>query len=570
MSYDPNHPKISAYVLGELDAPELAEFEAALSASAELRDAVEQTRQTVDQLAGELQAEPPVAMSAERDQAVQCEIDRRHELADSSTPPLATRRTTLRRMAPVLAIAGSLVLLCGGTALGWRQTRDTGRRVLVVPIGSSKSPMALQRLPTPSYVDSMAPFFAVSTDTPLTNADFASCHRGGSTAARIRYGHRRNVCTSTNARVFRYLAKLCARNIPPSRPDHGVGPGMGGDKYLPIVENPFREVKQEPLSTFSIDVDTASYANVRRCSCSEQAAAAAGRGADRGDDQLLPLRLRRRRSGDQPFAVARGGGRLPLERRAPLGRASASRAARSSRDKRPGQQPGVPARRVRLDGPAEQAAAGQDGHEAAGRATGRERPRGDRGLRRRAPGWCCRPPPAISKHVDPRRARPPAAPAARPTAAQGIQLAYQTAQENFIRGGVNRVILCTDGDFNVGVTSTGRTGPARRGEGQGRRVPDRARLRHGQLQGLDAREARRQGQRQLRLHRHACRGPQGAGRADDRHAGHHRQGREDPGRVQPAAGGRLPPDRLREPPAARPRTSTTTRRTPARSAPATR
>ena len=37
--------------------------------------------------------------------------------------------------------------------------------------------------------------------------------------------------------------------------------------------------------------------------------------------------------------------------------------------------------------------------------------------------------------------------------AQGIQLAYQTARENFLREGNNRVILCTDGDFNVGVTS---------------------------------------------------------------------------------------------------------------------
>ncbi len=36
----------------------------------------------------------------------------------------------------------------------------------------------------------------------------------------------------------------------------------------------------------------------------------------------------------------------------------------------------------------------------------------------------------------------------------GIQLAYQAAQDNFIQGGTNRVILCTDGDFNVGVTST--------------------------------------------------------------------------------------------------------------------
>src|SRR5579862_1113138 len=34
----------------------------------------------------------------------------------------------------------------------------------------------------------------------------------------------------------------------------------------------------------------------------------------------------------------------------------------------------------------------------------------------------------------------------------GIQTAYATAKANFIKGGVNRVILATDGDFNVGVT----------------------------------------------------------------------------------------------------------------------
>ena len=34
----------------------------------------------------------------------------------------------------------------------------------------------------------------------------------------------------------------------------------------------------------------------------------------------------------------------------------------------------------------------------------------------------------------------------------GIRLAYATARENFIHDGINRVILCTDGDFNVGIT----------------------------------------------------------------------------------------------------------------------
>jgi Ca-activated chloride channel family protein len=36
---------------------------------------------------------------------------------------------------------------------------------------------------------------------------------------------------------------------------------------------------------------------------------------------------------------------------------------------------------------------------------------------------------------------------------EGIVLAYQTARNNFIEGGNNRIVLCTDGDFNVGVSS---------------------------------------------------------------------------------------------------------------------
>ena len=37
--------------------------------------------------------------------------------------------------------------------------------------------------------------------------------------------------------------------------------------------------------------------------------------------------------------------------------------------------------------------------------------------------------------------------------AAGIRLAYQVARDNMIDGGINRVVLATDGDFNVGVTN---------------------------------------------------------------------------------------------------------------------
>src|SRR6185436_8458732 len=38
---------------------------------------------------------------------------------------------------------------------------------------------------------------------------------------------------------------------------------------------------------------------------------------------------------------------------------------------------------------------------------------------------------------------------------EGLKLAYKIAREHLVRGGVNRVILATDGDFNIGVTDRG-------------------------------------------------------------------------------------------------------------------
>ncbi|MBI3240555.1 MAG: DUF3520 domain-containing protein, partial [Flavobacteriia bacterium] len=39
--------------------------------------------------------------------------------------------------------------------------------------------------------------------------------------------------------------------------------------------------------------------------------------------------------------------------------------------------------------------------------------------------------------------------------AEGIELAYAVAKEQFIQGGNNRVLLATDGDFNVGISDDG-------------------------------------------------------------------------------------------------------------------
>ena len=74
------------------------------------------------------------------------------------------------------------------------------------------------------------------------------------------------------------------------------------EAYDKLDENPFRNVSADPLSTFSIDVDTASYANMRRF-LNDGPAAAGGCRADRGDGQLFPLTTIRSPTGDAPFSV---------------------------------------------------------------------------------------------------------------------------------------------------------------------------------------------------------------------------------------------------------------------------
>ena len=299
-------------------------------------------------------------------------------------------------------------------------------------------------------------------------------------------------------------------------------------------------------------------------------AAARGRGAHRGADQLLPLRLPGRRR------TTRRSRSRPRSRRArgtanTGWRSSACRRAASTADARRRATScscsTSPARWT----PPDKLPLVKTAHAAARRHA---QPRATASRSSSTPARaasCCRRRPATDKAAILAAIARPRSRAARPTARAGIQLAYQHRRAStFVKGGINRVILATDGDFNVGVTSQGELIRLIEEKRDERHLPDGARLRHRQPQGLDDGEARRQGERQLRLHRLAARG---AARCSSREAGaharHDRQGREDPGRVQPADGRRVPADRLREPAAARTRTSTTTRRTPARSAPAT-
>ncbi len=166
---------------------------------------------------------------------------------------------------------------------------------------------------------------------------------------------------------------------PPDEVEHNT------EAYGRIEDNPFLAVVAEP----AVDLlDRRRHRLVRQrppVLAGPEHAAAAGRGADRGTGQLLPLRLR---TAVERRPVRRAGRGRPM----PLGaRASAGPDRLEGPGDRPGRaaadEPRLPARRLRLDERAEQAAAGQGGDADARRAARRERPRGDRRLRqRRGPG----------------------------------------------------------------------------------------------------------------------------------------------------------------------------------------
>ena len=299
------------------------------------------------------------------------------------------------------------------------------------------------------------------------------------------------------------------------------------ESYDKLDENPFRKVSTDPLSTFSIDVDTASYANVRRFL---------------NDGTMPPTEAVRieelvnyfrfnypQPAGDAPFSITTELAECPWN--------PAHRLALIGLQGREIVEKEAPAKNLVFLVDVSGSMMSPD-----------KLPLVRHGLRMLADVLTAQDRVAIVVYAGSSGLVLPSTPGDRKARIEraiaeleaggstnggaGIQLAYHVARENFIKGGVNRVILATDGDFNVGVTSQDELVRLIEKEARERRVPVRARRRHGQPQGLDDGEAGRQGQRQLRLSRFAARGAQGAREERPAHARHDREGREDPGRVQ--------------------------------------
>jgi Ca-activated chloride channel family protein len=248
-------------------------------------------------------------------------------------------------------------------------------------------------------------------------------------------------------------APLVAAPMPATAPPavglarRSAGP-FNTEAYDHLDENPFRRVAVDPLSTFSIDVDTASYANVRRFLTSGALPPA---GAVRIEELINYFRFSYPQPArGEPFSVTTEVADCPWNPAHKLALIGLQGRAMPHDD--------PPARNlvflVDVSGSMNSAD---------------KLPLVRHGLRMLVDTLTARDRVAIVVYAGSSGLVLPSTPGDRKTriheaianleaggstnGAQGIQLAYRTAREQFVRGGVNRVILATDGDFNVGVTS---------------------------------------------------------------------------------------------------------------------
>jgi Ca-activated chloride channel family protein len=240
------------------------------------------------------------------------------------------------------------------------------------------------------------------------------------------------------------------RDADPAKPDQGRGPGEGGDRYSRIVENPFLKATDNPLSTFSIDVDTASYAKARRYLM--QNGMLPPPDAVRIEEFVNYFHYDYAPPKDEkPFAAHVEVAACPWAEKRRLVRIGL-KGREIAREARP------PSNLVFL-------------LDVSGSMEPDDKlPRVRRSMRMLVEQLGENDRVAIVVYAGATGLALPSTPGYRKeeifTALQnlqaggstnggaGIRLAYDLAATHFIKGGTNRVILCTDGDFNVGTTST--------------------------------------------------------------------------------------------------------------------
>ncbi len=463
-------PRLTAYAFNELPAAERAEFEQLLAADPAARQLVDEIRAAGEMLTAALEAElAPKAAAPAQPTAIVPGGDFRK--LDGGPHPLKEKLNQPIRFPQFYYVVSGLAAACFAVFFAyWQQNYElTHKQYIEVDLAkfaaaspadtkakkeSEAASVALPTVATPEAVTLPPP----AADEVVALSPFEARNEpaksavSGTLAGSRLNTELKDAGTAGTATRSRFAAK---RTQPAAS---GAAPTLGGllrqdfdtEAYAYKKDNDFRRVAEEPQSTFSIDVDTASYANVRRFLSQGQRPPA---DAVRIEELVnyFPYRYQPP-TGSVPFSANLEVASAPwapehrLVRIGLKGREVSDEARPranlvflldvSGSMQAPNKLPLVQ-QSLRL-------------------LVNKLRP-DDRvaiAVYAGASGLAL-PSTPVSRKADILEAIDRLQAGGSTNGAMGIQLAYDIAKANFFSGGVNRVILATDGDFNVGTTSEG-------------------------------------------------------------------------------------------------------------------
>ena len=455
----PEDPRLTAYALGEIeDQQERSAIESAVAQSTELQQAVAAIRDMRELLTKGLAAEPIPELSE-------------FEKARMGEPTESSQRSVVSRLLswPLLSSVAAVLII----AFVVLPQRSAIKEDFAYQAEPRKEDFADQALPIESLISKFqiaegnpahdeihaeliesSPLFVESASA----ADYSgSIPANYSVSSEALYSARR---TLPGIRAMDANHSLAAMYIPVFRK---IVPNQAGElpaafnteKYSPIEESGFRSPLVAALSTFSIDVDTASYANVRRFLNQGQlppadalrieeminyfpyADAAPTKSLDEGGAPFavhMAQTIAPWNESHHLLRVALKGYEMPWEERPSSNLVFLLDVSGSmnNANKLPLVKEAMDLLVRRLDGRDRVAVVVYAG--ASGLAL---------------PSTTANNYDTIQHAMDNLKA------GGSTNGGAGIQLAYKVAREHFIDGGNNRVILCTDGDFNIGQTNSG-------------------------------------------------------------------------------------------------------------------
>jgi Ca-activated chloride channel family protein len=441
MKVNLDDPNLTAFALGELDPDDHAKMAKAIADSPEAQSYVAETQQFARLLRAEYEGErqQPTAGPAIAE-------EKRQRLTKVVWTE-EQRRSSLRYQWGSLAAVLAMFAVIAAVAITTIQ-RETGK------VTANRKPSS-EKQNVPS-----APVEAVPE--PTVEMDVAEAARPATKPEFVEEQPNVSGYVGTTGKKPKIAGLNPSAPMPMMRSYTGAGATTEAEPpsryrqdfntatYDKVEENPFLPAASNPLSTFSIDVDTASYANVRRFINS---GSLPPKDAVRVEEMINYFAYDYREpQGDKPFSIDVDATSCPWEPSHRLLRIGL-KGREVANEKRPASNlvflldvsgSMMPAERLPLvkqamrllvdkltenDRVAIVIYAGGSGL-ALKSTPGNEKEKILRALEELQAGGST-------------------------NGAEGIELAYKIAAENFIKGGVNRVILATDGDFNIGVTNQG-------------------------------------------------------------------------------------------------------------------